>query len=119
MKFLYLGEMIEAEMLTNVSDYGRATEQVLILRNLVFDGEAVRWSVRVKEGSELPWSCLFDALVAALWSGGGIIRRYKKRMIVRRAAKHITGNVKGASAKSLRKAVLAAMQDFTNLMPLI
>ena len=109
MKFIYLGEPIEAEMLTNVNDYGRATEQVLVLRNLVFDGEAVRWSVMVKKGSEPPWSCLFDALGAALWSGGGIIRRYKKRMIVRRAAKYITGNAKGASAKSLRKAVIAAV----------
>lgn len=116
MKFQYLGEMIEAELLTNVNDYGRATEQVLVLRNLMFDEEAVRWSVIVMEGSELPFSCLFEALAAALWSGGGIIRRYKKRMIVRRAAKYITGNAKGASARSLRKAVIAAMQDYPNLM---
>ena len=115
MKFQYLGEWIEAELQTNYNDYDNATEQVLTLRNIMFDNKQARWSVLVKEGSELPWLYLSEALTAVLWSDGGIIRRYKKRMTVRRVAKYITGNAKKASARSLRKTVLAAMQDLNNL----
>ena len=109
MKFIYMEEPIEVEMLTNINDHEHTVEQVLILRNLMFDQEFVRWGVRVEKGSQVPWSCLFEALTAALWTSGGLVRRYKKRMDIRRVAKYITGNAKGASAKSLRKAVLAAL----------
>lgn len=107
MRVKYLGYVLDAELLTELNDYQQRREQCLRIRRTDNPDIMIRWEVSQTVTTEAPtWLSLRDALKDVLMPPRtGIINRIKRRLRVRKHAKYLTDNAKGASAKSLRRAI--------------
>lgn len=111
----YLGQELEVSLEEERLDFGRWREQILLIVNRANEEIMIRWSTRLLSAMPVPWLCLEDALRSVMWSRGwNIIRRIKKRIAIRRVAQYLTGDAKGASARSFRKAVQDAIDNHHN-----